>query len=94
MKWQAVIVLLAIALAVIAPPALPLVIARGGHAEIGALDVCHSEIPAVAANGEMPCINSMPAVYRPASIVTYTISQKPFFLRAIFTLDNEHPPKA
>jgi hypothetical protein len=94
MKWQAVIVLVAIALTILVPPALPLMSVPGRHAQIGTLDVCHSALPAIAANGEMPCINSMPAVHRPTSFVTHTISQKPFFLQSLFTFDSEHPPKA
>jgi len=94
MKWQAVIVLLAIALTILAPPALPLMNVPGRHAQIGALDVCHSATPAVAANGEMPCINSTPAVHCPTSFVAHTVSQKPFFLQSLLTFDSEHPPKA
>jgi hypothetical protein len=94
MKWQAIIVLLAIALTVLAPPSLPLTVARGGHAEIGDLDVCHQATPALSSAGEMPCINSVPAVHRPASFVTLSASQKPFFLQSLFTFDREHPPKA
>ncbi len=94
MKWQAVIVLLAIALTVLAPPALPLITARGQAAQIGDLDVCHSSFPAIAANGEMPCINSLPAVHRPVGFITHAVTQKPFFLQSLFTFDSEHPPKA
>ncbi len=94
MKWQAVIVLLAIALTILAPPALPLVTAHGQAAQIGTLDVCHSATPTLAANGEMPCINSVPTVHRPIRFVTLTASQKPFFLQSFFTFDSEHPPKA
>ena len=94
MKWQAIIVLLAIALTVLAPPSLPLLVARGGHAEIGALDVCHQATPALTSTGDMPCINSAPTVHRPVSFVTLSASQKPFFLQSLFTFDREHPPKA
>ncbi len=94
MKWQAIIVLLAITLTILAPSALPLMSVKGGHTQIGTLDVCHSEIPAVASNGEMPFINSIPAVPRPVNFVTVTASQKPFFLQSFFTFDCEHPPKA
>ncbi len=94
MKWQAVIVLLAIALTIFAPPALPLVTAHGQAAQLGSLDVCHSATPVLAANGEMPCINALPAVHRPTSFVIHTFTQKPFFLQSLFTFDSEQPPKA
>jgi hypothetical protein len=60
MKWNAVIVLLAIALGIFAPPSLPAMIAHGGQASIGILDVCHSAAPALSSNGEMPCVSECP----------------------------------
>lgn len=56
MRWQAVIVLLAIAFSIVVPPSLPL-IGHGGQMAIGTLDVCHSTAPALSSNGEMPCLN-------------------------------------
>lgn len=94
MKWHAVIVLLAIALTVLAPPSLPLMVERGGQAEIGALEVCHSATPALSSTGEMPCMNSLPPLHRPDIAITYTTSQKPFFVQLLSTFDNEQPPKA
>ncbi len=94
MKWQAVIVLAAISLAVLAPPSLPLMVASDGTERIGALDVCHSAVPAIAPNGEMPCINHCQAAPCPTVFITITASQKPFFLLPFFTFDSEQPPKA
>ncbi len=94
MKWQAAIVLLAIALTILAPPALPLVTAHGQAAQIGTLDVCHSATPALAANGEMPCITTMVSIHRPVMFIAIAASQKPFFLLSLFNVDTEHPPKA
>ncbi len=94
MKWQAVIVLLAIALTIFAPPALPLMIAQGGQAQIGTLDVCHSAAPALSANGEMPCLNSLPLDQQPKFSMTYSVQQKPFFLQLLPTFDTEHPPRS
>jgi len=52
MKWQTLILLLAIALSIIVPPSLPFLSDHGAMATIGTLDVCHSAMPAVAANGD------------------------------------------
>ncbi len=94
MKWQAVIVLLAIALSVLAPPSLPLMILSDGHAEIGVLDVCHSAAPALSASGEMPFLNSLPFHQQPEILVTFSIQQKPVFSQLLSAFDNEQPPKA
>ena len=60
MKWNAVFVLLAIAVGILVPPSLPIMIAHGGQASIGVLDVCHNATPALSSNGEMPCVNECP----------------------------------
>jgi hypothetical protein len=93
MKWQAVIVLLAIALGVAAPPSLPLS-AVGGEAELGILDLCHAGTPALSSNGDMPCMNECPC--RPAPPALYCDSEiivtpcKPLFI----AYQDERPPKA
>lgn len=56
MKWQALIVLLAIAFSIAVPPSLPFVSDRGAMAAIGTLDVCHSAAPALSSNGDIPCM--------------------------------------
>lgn len=60
MKWQALIVLTAIAFSIFLPPSLPLLGAHGGQSSIGVLDVCHSATPALSTNGEMPCVSESP----------------------------------
>jgi hypothetical protein len=60
MKWHAVMVLLAIAVGILVPPTLPMMIAHGGQASIGVLDVCHNTAPALSSNGEMPCVSEYP----------------------------------
>jgi hypothetical protein len=57
MKWQAVIVLLAIGLTIAVPPSFAVLSDHGNHAMIGNLDVCHSAAPALSANGSMPCVH-------------------------------------
>lgn len=53
-------VLLAIAVGILVPPSLPMMIAHGGQASIGVLDVCHSAAPALSSNGDMPCVSACP----------------------------------
>ncbi len=94
MKWPAVIVLLAIALTVFVPPVLPQTSMHSRTAEIGSLDVCHAATPALAANGEMPCIATVMSVHCPVMFIAISPSQKPFFLLSVYNSDTEHPPKA
>jgi hypothetical protein len=94
MKWQALIVLLAIALSIAVPPVLPLMAARGGAAEIGTLDLCHSAAPALSSNGDMPCINSaidqpLPPGPNILSAVVAPLSE-PFCI----AFQDERPPKS
>jgi hypothetical protein len=93
MKLSVVIVLLAIALGVLAPPSLPLMIIHDGQSSIGVLDVCHSAVPALSSSGEMPCVSeclgSLPLLV-PTEI--YGIVNPP--CKAVFiSYQKELPPK-
>jgi hypothetical protein len=94
MRWKSIILLLAIALSIVVPPALPIMIAQGGQTEIGTLDVCHSATPALSSNGDMPCINS--AIDQPLPPGLSNISaviaprSKPFCI----AFQDERPPKS
>lgn len=57
MKWKSVLILLSIALSIVLPPSFPLLSDHGATAAIGTLDVCHSAMPALSSNGDMPCVN-------------------------------------
>jgi hypothetical protein len=93
MKLQAVIVLLAIALGVAVPPALPMMAVGGGEAEIGVLDLCHAGAPALSSNGDIPCMNECPCRPLPLSknrvCAVPTPRCKPF----IIAYQDERPPK-
>ena len=94
MRWQSIIVLLAIALSIVVPPVLPNMIARGGQAELGTLDVCHSATPALSSNGDMPCIHEgmnqlLPQELSKVSAVAVPRS-KPFCI----AFQDERPPKS
>jgi hypothetical protein len=93
MKWQALIVLLAIALSIIVPPSLPFLSDHGATTAIGALDVCHSAMPALSANGDMPCVSE--SLCRPLHLDLYDISamvNPPLKLSAM-SFQDERPPK-
>ena len=94
MKRLAAIILLAIAVGIVIPPSLSLTIVHGGQKTIGALDVCHSSVPALSSNGEMPCMSICPGKQHPVLSVIYSTREKPLFTQTLFPLDNEHPPKA
>jgi hypothetical protein len=93
MKWQSIIVLLAIVLSVAVPPALPF-IPGGGAASIGTLDVCHSAAPALSSNGEMPCISVMPSLQHPLRSMICRSLQEPLIKELLIPFDNDHPPQA
>jgi hypothetical protein len=92
MRWRAVIVLLAITFSIIVPPSLTLA-GHGGQAAIGTLDVCHSAIPALSSNGEMPCLNECSNSLLPLALqeVIHIVSlpDKPVFI----AFQDERPPK-
>jgi hypothetical protein len=94
MKWQALIVLLAIGIGIFAPPALPMFVCNDGHSSIGTLDVCHSATPALSSNGEMPCAIARPFLPLPLittekMLIQYS-SLQPFFI----IQNQERPPEA
>jgi hypothetical protein len=93
MRWQACIVLVAITLSIIVPPYLPLA-CRGGQAAIGTLDVCHSAVPALSSNGDMPCAIACPCLplpFAPAENMRVHHSS----IQAFSLIRNqERPPKA
>ena len=57
MRWQFLIVLMAIAVGAVASPSLPLTIAYDRESMIGVFNVCNSVTPALTSNGDMSCVN-------------------------------------
>jgi hypothetical protein len=94
MRWQAIIILLAIALSIVGPPSVPMAFEHDDHATIGILDVCHSSTPALSTSGDMPCMSECPCQHLPLArnAVENTINPpiKPFFI----AFQDERPPKA
>jgi hypothetical protein len=94
MKWQAFIVLLAIALSVVLPPSLPFLSDHGAMAAIGTLDVCHSAMPALSANGDMPCVNECSCRPLPLAECKNAEVFTPPFKPLLIAFQDERPPEA
>lgn len=94
MKWQAITVILAIALTVAIPPSFSLKCDSVGHAMIGNLDICHSTTPALSSRGGMPCIQECP--FHPIPLVIQETSDivNLLFKPVITAFQDERPPKA
>jgi hypothetical protein len=93
MKWQAFIVLLAIALSIVASPAFPFLSDHGAKVEIGTLDVCHSATPALFSNGEMPCVNVGVSLPLPLALNSITEIVNPPLHPFHIAFQDELPPK-
>jgi hypothetical protein len=94
MKWQAIIILLAIALSIVVPSSLPFLSDQGAMAAIGTLDICHSSTPALSSTGDMPCIsgsscNPLPLALEDTIKIVPLLS-KPYFIAN----QDERPPKS
>lgn len=94
MKWQAAVILLAIALSIVVPPSLPLAISQGNQVEIGTADVCHSASPALSSNGDMPCLSQSPCHLLPLLQNTVVETASQHFKPSITAFQDERPPKA
>ncbi len=94
MKWQAIIVLAAIALSIVIPPSLPLLSDNGAQAAIGTLDVCHSAIPALSSSGEMPCVGECSCHLSPLSRIEVLHTANPICKLYLISFQDERPPKA
>ncbi len=92
MRWNALIVLAAILLAVLAPQSLELMV-RDGHMMIGSLDLCHSAAPALAPQGELACTETARYVHLPLLFVADTLPLTSKFAFLLFADSPEQPPK-
>lgn len=94
MRRVALILLFAIALGVFIPPAMSVMLADQGSAAIGTLDVCHSATPALASNGDMPCVSECPCrTCQPAQTAVASVENS-LFNPFLIVLQDERPPKA
>jgi hypothetical protein len=94
MKWQAVIVLLAIALSIFVPPSLSLTSGQNGHAMIGTLDLCHKGNPALSVSGNMPCVSESSCHFLPLSLQEISEIVNPRIRPFFIVFQDDHPPKS
>jgi hypothetical protein len=93
MKWQAVVILFAIAVSIAVPPSLSLTVVHDKQAAIGVLDVCHSAAPALFSNGDMPGVGecSCHPVYQTLKKTAEPANS--LFKPLLFAFQEERPPK-
>ncbi len=94
MKWQAILIVLCIVLGLLAPPTAPLIGNHGPCAVLGALDVCHSAMPALSSVGDMPCMNDCSRLHLP---LAHSAAAEPVISPLQSTLlvfQDERPPEA
>lgn len=94
MRWQAVILLIALALTAALPPSLAFAPDSDEQPSLGTLNVCHSAAPALSSNGDMPCVNECPCRHVPAVSVALTKPNVPLFPEFLLISGNERPPQA
>lgn len=93
MKWQAVVILFAIAVSIAVPPALSLTVDQDKQVAIGVLDVCHSAAPSLFSNGDMPGVSE--CFCRPVYRTRIKTGERAIFLFTplLFAFQDERPPK-
>ncbi len=93
MKFQAITVLLAIVISILAPPLVPYQPLAARQSQIGTLDVCHSAIPALSSQGEMPVLTTHFACITQATDVITVAVTDPQLLSSLTIFPEERPPK-
>lgn len=94
MRASAFILLAAILLGVLLPPALPVVALRGNQQMIGDLDVCRSAAPALSSAGDMPCLGESCCRLCPLVAVDSREVVTPLLMQSMYPAQTERPPKA
>jgi hypothetical protein len=94
MKYQAIIVLVAILLSVAIPPSLTLTCGYEGHTIIGALDICHAATPALSSSGNLPCVQERTCHPLPLPLQETVENENLFFKSLLTSFQDERPPKA
>jgi hypothetical protein len=93
MKWQTLIVVVALAFNVLSPLSVHLTI-EYGQTSIGTFDICHAGSFAISANHEMPCFTEKPCVLIPLSSPKRVEILSSVCKIPIIAFQDERPPKA
>ena len=91
MRPISVMILIALALTVLSPPAVIYACGGSGTATIGTLDVCHAAAPVV--NPELPYISMCPCTPLPLQFAAICKPHSLVFNLPVPTFQDEHPPK-
>ena len=94
MRWQCLIVLMAITVSAVASPSLPPTIAYDRESMIEVLNVCHPVTLALSSNGDMPYMNEHRCSHVPLPSDSCSESLHPVTTPMFFPKTNEHPPNA
>ena len=94
MKWQAILILCSLVLGMALPSSAPIAVNHGACAELGILDVCHSAMPALSSNGDMPCTNDCSCLHLPLAQSAAAELSLPLFQTILFVFQDERPPEA
>ena len=92
MRMQALIVILALALSILASPS---VVLEPGYLNQGAFEyfgIERSVNPVLSLCGDMPCLNQCPCQHLPLSLNNATELISPLFLSSLFAYQDERPP--
>lgn len=94
MKWQSLIVVVAIAFSCLSPLSVHLTIEHGQTTTIGTFDVCHAGSLAVSSIHEMPYFTENLCVLIPPSSPMRMENLSLVGRLPIIAFRDEHPPKA
>ena len=93
MKWQTLIVVIAIAFSALSPLSVHLTI-EYGQTSIGTFDICHAGSLAVSTNLDLPCFIENPYVPRPLLSPERAEIPSTDCKHLIIAFQDERPPKA
>lgn len=93
MRWKAIIVLMAIALAITIPPSLQIIIGNDSTPSFMTLNVCHTSAPALSTGGDMPCVHECPCRHCPSLIVEFFRLNEPVSILTPFSHRHYRPPR-
>lgn len=96
MRWQAVIVLFALAFTIAVPPFCRISIDRDhdDRPVLVTVNVCHAAAPALSSNGDMPCVHECPCTHPPVIIVESFEPAAAVFSPVLLSFRYDRPPKA
>ncbi len=96
MRWQAVIILFALAFTITVPPFCRISI-NYDHDDgpvLVTVNVCHAAAPALSPNGDMPCVHECPSPQAPVIVVETFEPAATVRFPVLLSFRYDRPPKA